>query len=62
LLGVRPASSAADISEYCGRPVFSAGRGEQEQSKRVRRRRGITAHPATNCPSIAILRLLKMWG
>jgi hypothetical protein len=42
--------------------VFSAGRGEQEESKRVRRRRGITGHPVTNCPSIAILRLLKMWG
>jgi len=41
LLGVCPASEAADISEYLGSPVLSAGLGEQEQSKRARRRRGI---------------------
>ena len=39
--GVRPASSAADISLYRGRALLSAGFGEQEQSKRARRRRGI---------------------
>ena len=37
-LGVRPASAAACISEYLGSPVFSTGRGEQEQSSRARRR------------------------
>jgi len=41
LLGVCPASKAACISEYLGSPVLSTGRGEQEQSRRARRIRGI---------------------
>jgi len=41
LLGVCPASEAADISEYRGSPVLSVCFGEQEESKRARRRRGI---------------------
>jgi hypothetical protein len=38
-----PASSAAPISLYRGRALLSDGFGEQEQSRRVRRRRGISA-------------------
>jgi len=41
LLGVCPASKAADISEYRGSPVLSVCLGEQEERRRVRRRRGI---------------------
>jgi hypothetical protein len=40
LLGVSPASDAAPISLYRGNTLLSRF-GEQEQSKRVRRRRGI---------------------
>ena len=48
--GVRPASAAACISEYLGSPVLSTGRGEQEQSKRAMRRRGIVNKCLTTVP------------
>ena len=43
LLGVCPASEAADISLYRGSPVLSTGRGEQEQSNIATKMIGITA-------------------
>lgn len=49
-----PKSEAAPISEYLGSTLLlSVGRGEQEQSKRVRRRMGIIAstQPLCSCCS-----------
>jgi len=40
--------------------VFSAGRGEQEQSKRAMRRRGITGHREANV-LIEELQMASLW-
>ena len=48
LLGVCPASDAADISEYLGSTLLlSTGLGEQEQKKTANRRSGIKSNYAS---------------